>query len=580
MRNHLKSIHNLWILLGPFHKRFYFQLFLIFISQIIVVVYAKLNAEMLNSLVGKNISAFAILASIWLITIIIDNGINYISKLNSIKQLEQKIYQHLEEISLKKLFTLNISQYIEEHSSLKQTALANGEVAVQNIINIIITSIIPTVSLVIISIITLAFYSNLIAVISLFIIVIIFTWAYFFNKKQYPLIIKNRDNWNDQRKIRTESFTHLSLIKTLNRGDYFIKNYLDKRMQIIGHHVFTRSRAARHSITRDGITELFSLITLTIAALLFLKGTYSIGIIYLIWNLTSRVYWQISSLSNNIRDIPVYYADSEKFMDIMDKEKSFDESGKKNLSINGDIIFNEVKFKYPKHSDYLFNDLSFEIPGGKVTAFVGSSGSGKTTITKILLRSYDYQDGNIQINHHELKNIDAGYLREHIGYVEQHIDLLDDTIKENILISVPEKKRKEAEKRLEDVAKLARIDQFYDRLGETKFDTLVGERGIKLSGGERQRIGIARAIIKNPEILIFDESTSSLDTENESKVMEAINDVSVGKTTIIIAHRLSTVKNADKIIVMDKGKVVGAGTHEELMQSSLIYQTLVAHQLS
>jgi ATP-binding cassette subfamily B protein AbcA/BmrA len=173
----------------------------------------------------------------------------------------------------------------------------------------------------------------------------------------------------------------------------------------------------------------------------------------------------------------------------------------------------------------------------------------------------------------------AHHLREHIGYVEQHVDLLDDTVLENILIGVPTNKRHEAEKKIDEIAKLTRIDQFYARLGEKKFTTIVGERGIKLSGGERQRIGIARAIIKNPEILIFDEATSSLDTENEKYVMEAIDNVSKGKTTIIIAHRLSTIRNADKIIVMDKGKLVGQGTHDELLATNDVYKNLVAHQL-
>ena len=257
----------------------------------------------------------------------------------------------------------------------------------------------------------------------------------------------------------------------------------------------------------------------------------------------------------------------------------FNEEGKKIEKLTGDIVFSHLTFSYPKGDHPVFENISFTIPEGKTTAFVGSSGSGKSTIVKLLLRAYDYPTGSITIGGDELRSLDAGSVRERVGYVEQHVDLFDDTIKENIIIGVPENKRKEAEDHLEEVARKTRITEFYHRLGEKKFDTLVGERGIKLSGGERQRIGIARAIIKNPDLLIFDEATSSLDTENEKYVMEAINEVSKGKTTIIIAHRLSTVVNADKIIVMDKGKVIAEGTHGELMQNSPQYKTLIEHQV-
>jgi ABC-type multidrug transport system fused ATPase/permease subunit len=283
-------------------------------------------------------------------------------------------------------------------------------------------------------------------------------------------------------------------------------------------------------------------------------------------------------MSTVFRKLPTLFVDLNNYFNAVDREPVFSEQGNKKV-IEGDIVFSNVSFMYPKGDVPIYDNLSFTIPHGKKTAFVGSSGSGKSTIVKLLLRAYDYTGGSIRIGSEELRTLDAYTLRHAIGYVEQHVDLLDETIKENILFGVEIKDKKEAESRLEDVAQHARITEFYHRLGEKKFDTLVGERGIKLSGGERQRVGIARAIIKNPEILIFDEATSALDTENEAKVMEAINDVSKGKTTIIIAHRLSTVRDADKIIVMDKGRVVGDGTHDELMISNEVYQNLVAHQM-
>jgi ABC-type multidrug transport system fused ATPase/permease subunit len=287
----------------------------------------------------------------------------------------------------------------------------------------------------------------------------------------------------------------------------------------------------------------------------------------------------IRALVQNIRQLPLRFSEVEKYLEIIDMQPEFNEHGIKTVDVTRDITFSNVSFSYPQGVTPVFKNLSFTIPAHKTTAFVGSSGSGKSTIVKLLMRVYDYTSGTIHIGNTSIHNIDAQYLRERIGYVEQHVDLFDDTLEANILLGARGKGIQEAKQDLEHVAKKTRIDQFYHRLGKAKFKTVLGERGVKLSGGERQRVGIARAIIKNPDILIFDEATSALDSENEKYVMEAINEVSKGKTTIIIAHRLSTVVNADKIIVMDKGNIIAEGTHSELMQNSLQYKALIEHQM-
>ncbi len=408
---------------------------------------------------------------------------------------------------------------------------------------------------------------------------ILFLWSYLFTNYHHPFVKKNRDNWVLQWKIRTEVFTHLSLVKYFGRENFFIKKYISDRMNIVDHHLKTQILSINHRTKKNIFIEFAEMGSLGVATYFFLIGRFEIGTIYLVLNLNSRMYWQIASLQSTFRNIPSDFLDVEKYLEIIEKKPAFEETGLTSIP-TGDIKFTNLKFKYPYGDGNIFDDLSLTIPEGKVTAFVGTSGSGKSTIIKLIMRAYDYTTGSVSLGGVELNTLDAKSLRHHIGYVEQHVELFDNTIKENILFGVDDGARKAAEDNLDDIAKKARISQFYHRLGEAKFDTIVGERGIKLSGGERQRVGIARAIIKNPQILIFDEATSALDSENEKYIHDAIEEVSKGKTTIIIAHRLSTVRDADKIIVMDRGKVVAEGTHQELMKTSTHYQTLVAHQLS
>lgn len=268
---------------------------------------------------------------------------------------------------------------------------------------------------------------------------------------------------------------------------------------------------------------------------------------------------------------------TEHLMDILDEETEnivLDEA--KTIKVNGNISFNNVHFSYPSRRDIeVLRDISFDVEAGKQIAFVGPSGAGKSTIAALMFRFYDAESGSISIDGKPIKDYDLSEIRNQMALVPQEVLLFGGTIKENIEYGKPGATDEE----IFEAAKKANALEFIESFPE-KFDTIVGDRGIQLSGGQKQRIAIARAILKNPSILVLDEATSALDSESERLVQEALDRLMEGRTSLVIAHRLSTIKNADNIIVLDNGKIKETGTHAELMKKDNgIYKNLSTIQL-
>jgi len=241
--------------------------------------------------------------------------------------------------------------------------------------------------------------------------------------------------------------------------------------------------------------------------------------------------------------------------------------------LDGKIEFQGVNYKYPSRDTQVLKDLSFTIKPGEVAAFVGPSGSGKTTIIHLLLRFFDPITGRVNIDGHDMLDLDTTDLREHMGLVTQDTILFDDTVYKNITIGRPGATMAE----VEEAARAADAHAFITAMPQG-YETILGERGVKLSGGQRQRLAIARAIIKKPKILLLDEATSNLDTASEQSVQAAIERILSGRTVVMVAHRLSTVRNADKIFVLKKGELAEVGTHEELLALNGVYKGLYEAQ--
>ncbi|WP_346292147.1 ABC transporter ATP-binding protein [Sphaerothrix gracilis] len=310
--------------------------------------------------------------------------------------------------------------------------------------------------------------------------------------------------------------------------------------------------------------------TLLYGGLITVEGQLAVGTYSVLVFLTQRLLWPLTRLGETLDQYQRAMASTNRVMNLLDTPITL-HPGRRPLPVSqvqGDIRFEDVTFAYDDGQPVI-EHLTLKVPAGKTIAIVGSTGSGKSTLVKLLLRFYEVQAGQILLDGHSLHELQPQDLRQAIGLVSQDIFLFHGTVAENIAYGSFNASRAE----IAEAAKIAEAHDFIENL-ISGYDTIVGERGQKLSGGQRQRIAIARAVLKNPPILVLDEATSAVDNETEAAIQRSLEKITQNRTTIAIAHRLSTIRNADRIYVMEYGQLVEWGTHEELLERNGIYAGL------
>jgi ATP-binding cassette, subfamily B, bacterial len=306
------------------------------------------------------------------------------------------------------------------------------------------------------------------------------------------------------------------------------------------------------------------------------NGHLSVAIYSGLVFMTQRLLWPLTRLGETLDLYQRSMASSRRVMDLLNTPKLIDNTGSKSIDrVQGAVVFDSVAFAYEGNPP-LFENLSLSVPAGQTIGIVGATGSGKSTISKLLLRLYEIQGGVISIDGTDIREFHTSDLRRNIGFVSQDVFLFYGTVRENIAYGMPNANFE----KIQAAAKIAEAHEFIVALPQG-YDTMVGERGQKLSGGQRQRISIARAVLKDPPILVLDEATSAVDNETEAAIQRSLATITKNRTTISIAHRLSTIRHAHCIYVMDRGQVVESGTHEELLNLNLnqIYASLWQVQL-
>jgi subfamily B ATP-binding cassette protein MsbA len=332
----------------------------------------------------------------------------------------------------------------------------------------------------------------------------------------------------------------------------------------------------RASPIMEVLTGIMIAVLIYFSANLISKNELEVGNFFSFLAAMMLAYQPVRSLATLNITIQQGIVGAKNVLPIIDSiPETKDKIGSKNLVVNnGEIIFNKINFYYNKDGSKVLDNINLKVPGNKMTALVGHSGAGKSTILNLIPRFYETNSGDITIDNQSIYECSLYSLRQNISMVSQDTTLFDDTIYNNIIYANPNASIEEVKKS----AEYSFADDFINKLPK-KYDTLIGENGLRLSGGEKQRLSIARAILKKSRIILLDEATSSLDAETENKIQKAINFLTKGRTTIVIAHRLSTILNSDIIYVIDKGKVTDHGKHEVLLETSKIYNNFYQKQL-
>jgi ATP-binding cassette subfamily B protein len=329
----------------------------------------------------------------------------------------------------------------------------------------------------------------------------------------------------------------------------------------------------RLMLASDVITNGIRITALILAVLAKQHNLISIGTILLMVSYTNTVTYRLHEVRHIIRNYNRIIGDATEMVEILHTPIEIVNKSDRELVVpKGAIEFKNVTFSH-NQGDELFKNFHLKIKPGQKVGLVGHSGSGKSSLTSLIMRFHDVDSGQILIDGTDISEVSQASLRQAIAYVPQEPMMFHRSIADNIAFGKPEANRKE----VETAAKQACADEFIEKLPK-KYDTLVGERGVKLSGGQRQRIAIARAIIKGAPILVLDEATSALDSESEKLIQDAMDELMIGRTSVVVAHRLSTIAKLDRIIVLDNGKIIEDGTHQKLIELNGTYAHLWKQQ--
>jgi ATP-binding cassette, subfamily B, heavy metal transporter len=486
----------------------------------------------------------------------------------AMRDLSIKVVQHLYDLSLR--------FHLERRTGGISRDLERGTRSLSSILNYLVFNILPTiVEFVMVGFILFGKYHAQFAIVT-FITVMVYV-AYTMAVTEWRMHYRHEMNAHDSEanSRAIDGLINYETVKYFNNEQYELKRYNDTLEKWEDAAVNSTSSMAMLNFGQGAIIAVGVTFIMVFAAQGVVAGNMTIGDLVLVNTMMLQLFIPLGFLGVIYRSMKHALADMDLMFKLLEKQPDINDAAQATeLTITtASVEFRHVNFGYNEQRQIL-HDVSFVIPSAKKLAVVGPSGAGKSTLARLLFRFYDVNDGSVLIDGQNVRDVSQASLRQAIGIVPQDTVLFNDSIYHNILYARPEASAEE----VKQAARLANIHEFIESLPDG-YHSVVGERGLKLSGGEKQRVAIARVILKNPRIVVFDEATSSLDSQSEQIILESLRNVAEKHTTLVIAHRLSTIVDADEILVLDKGRIVERGTHAQLLEHRGLYADMWQIQL-
>ncbi|MFE7064453.1 ABC transporter ATP-binding protein [Sutcliffiella sp. NPDC057660] len=555
----------------PYRKNFYISLIFLLLVTVITVIYPVILQVTIDEVMKKQQFQYVPYIALGFIGIMALKGLfTYFNQylgdvfgIRSVYRLRNELYE--------KLQFLPFRYYDNAKTGDLMSRLTADVEGFRFFLSYGFSELIRFALLVTISLSLMFYYSVALTFVTLLAMPFLAFVTYRFDKRVHPAFRGIRKSFGKLNTNVQENISGINTVKSLSREGYQIDKFNNSNVDYKDKFISTANVWAKYFPLMEFIGNACVVGLLGFGGYLVIDGQLSEGALVAFFSLVWYIVWPIANLGFVINQFSQAKASGERLLEILEAEEDIhDIHGAKDVpNLNGHVTFENVTFIYPNEEKAALQNVSFDAPPGKQIGLIGATGSGKTSITQLITRFYEPEEGRILIDGEEVNNYTLHSLRNQIGFVLQESFLFSSSIKSNIAYGRPNAS-------MEEIVRAAKMAQAHEFIMELPngYDTMLGERGMGLSGGQKQRIAIARALILDPTILVLDDATSAVDMQTEFNIQKELKEALAGRTTFIIAHRISSLKHADEILVLDEGKVVERGTHEELIQMNGPYRRI------